>query len=142
MSGEIQINPGGAGIQNLSLNIYIIERELLISQISAAVCQGYVYFDGISWRPSWISLNVRGYKFGGYIARISSIKSYFDEKYEALDEENLDAPSAANHIYTKIRDDNPTRYIKGVRRRKYTRPLTAVIKVKGSGKQRLSVASG
>ena len=41
---EIQINPEEPGIQNLSLNIYIIERELLISQISAAFVRGYVYF--------------------------------------------------------------------------------------------------
>ena len=41
---EIQINPEEPGIQNLSLNIYIIERELLISQISAAFVRGYCVF--------------------------------------------------------------------------------------------------
>ena len=112
---EIQINPEEPGIQNLSLNIYIIERELLISQISAAFVRGYVYFERDILAPQLDKLNVRGYKFGGYIARISSIKSYFDENMKLLDEENLDALFGGNHIYTKIRDDNPTRYIKGAK---------------------------
>ena len=112
---EIQINPEEPGIQNLSLNIYIIERELLISQISAALVRGYVYFERDILAPQLDKLNVRGYKFGGYIARISSIKSYFDENMKLLDEENLDALFGGNHIYTKIRDDNPTRYIKGAK---------------------------
>ena len=112
---EIQINPEEPGIQNLSLNIYIIERELLISQISAAFVRGYVYFERDILAPQLDKLNVRGYKFGGYIARISSIKSYFDENMKLLDEENLDALFDGNHIYTKIRDDNPTRYIKGAK---------------------------
>ena len=112
---EIQINPEEPGIQNLSLNIYIIERELLISQISAAFVRGYVYFERDILAPQLDKLNVRGYKFGGYIARISSIKSYFDENMKLQDEENLDALFGGNHIYTKIRDDNPTRYIKGAK---------------------------
>lgn len=112
---EIQINPEEPGIQNLSLNIYIIERELLISQITAAFVRGYVYFERDILAPQLDKLNVRGYEFGGYIARISSIKSYFDENMRLLDEENLDALFGGNHIYTKIRDDNPTRYIKGAK---------------------------
>lgn len=112
---EIQINPEEPGIQNLSLNIYIIERELLISQITAAFVRGYVYFERDILAPQLDKLNVRGYKFGGYIARISSIKSYFDENMKLLDEENLDALFGGNHIYTKIRDDNPTRYIEGAK---------------------------
>ncbi|WP_455618414.1 glucose-1-phosphate adenylyltransferase subunit GlgD [Eisenbergiella sp.] len=112
---EIQINPEEPGIQNLSLNIYIIERELLISQITAAFVRGYVYFERDILAPQLDKLNVRGYKFDGYIARISSIKSYFDENMKLLDEENLDALFGGNHIYTKIRDDNPTRYIKGAK---------------------------
>ena len=110
---EIQINPEEPGIQNLSLNIYIIERELLISQISAAFVRGYAYFERDILAPQLDKLNVRGYKFGGYIARISSIKSYFDENMKLLEEENLDGLFAGSQIYTKIRDDNPTRYING-----------------------------
>ena len=48
------------------------------------------------------------------MARISSMKSYFDENMKMLDDANVDALfSAGNPIYTKIRDDNPARYING-----------------------------
>ena len=112
---EIQINPETPGVQNLSMNIYIMDRELLISQVSAAFVRGHVYFERDIVAPQLDKLNVQAYKFTGYLARISSIKSYFDENMKLLDDENLDALFGSNHIYTKIRDDNPTRYMEGAR---------------------------
>ena len=41
------------------------------------------------------------------------MKSYFDENMKLLKDENLDALFSGNPIYTKVRDDNPTRYIAG-----------------------------
>ena len=42
------------------------------------------------------------------------MKSYFNENMKMLDDVNVDALfSAGNPIYTKIRDDNPARYING-----------------------------
>lgn len=112
---EIQINPETPGIQNLSMNIYIMDRELLISQVSAAFVRGHVYFERDIVAPQLDKLNVQAYKFTGYLARISSIKSYFDENMKLLVDENLDALFGSNHIYTKIRDDNPTRYMEGAK---------------------------
>lgn len=109
----IQINPEESGEQNHSLNIYVISRELLISQITAAFARGYVYFERDIVAPQLNSLNVQAYRFDGYIARISSMKSYFNENMKLLQEENLDALFGTRQIYTKIRDDSPTRYISG-----------------------------
>ena len=41
------------------------------------------------------------------------MKSYFDENMKLLKDENLDSLFLGNPIYTKVRDDNPTRYING-----------------------------
>ena len=41
------------------------------------------------------------------------MKSYFDENMKLLDDANLDGLFSPSPIYTKIRDDNPTRYISG-----------------------------
>ena len=112
---EIQINPETPGVQNLYMNIYIMDRELLISQVSAAFVRGHVYFERDIVAPQLDKLNVQAYKFTGYLARISSMKSYFDENMKLLEDENLDALFGSNHIYTKIRDDNPTRYMEGAR---------------------------
>ena len=110
---KIYINSKEPGVQNLSMNIYVIDREFLIDQISTAFVRGYVYFERDILAPQISELNVQAFKFDGYVARISDMKSYFDENMKLLDEENLDGLFAGNSIYTKIRDDNPTRYING-----------------------------
>lgn len=108
---EIYVNPKWEGQQNFSMNIYITSRELLIDQIYTAFVRGYTYFERDILMPQLEKLNVQGYKYEGYVARITDMKSYFDENMRLLDEENLDALFSGNPIYTKIRDDNPTRYI-------------------------------
>ncbi len=110
---KIYINSKEPGVQNLSMNIYVIDREFLIDQISTAFVRGYVYFERDILAPQISELNVQAFKFDGYVARISDMKSYFDENMKLLDDENLDSLFAGNSIYTKIRDDNPTRYING-----------------------------
>ncbi len=108
---EIQINPKEYGPQNFSMNIYLIERTLLIDKISDAYVRGYMYFERDILAPQLDTLNVHGYEFTGYSVRISDIKNYFDENMKLLDDENLDALFNGSRIYTKVRDDNPTRYI-------------------------------
>lgn len=110
---QLRINPEDEEVQNLSMNIYIIEREFLVHMISEAYSKGMVYFDRDLLAPNLERLNVRGFEFNGYLARISDIKSYFDENMKLLKDENLDGLFGGNPIYTKIRDDNPTRYIQG-----------------------------
>ena len=41
---------------------------------------------------------------------MTSLKSYCQENMRLLDEKNADALFSGNHIYTKVRDDNPSRY--------------------------------
>ena len=112
---EIRLNSKEPGEQNLFMNIYVIERELLIKQISEAYVNGYIYYERDILIPNLDKLNIQGYLYEGYVARITSMKSYFDENMKMLDEANLDALFSGNLIYTKIRDDNPTRYINGAK---------------------------
>lgn len=110
---KIYINATAPGIQNVGLNIYIISRELLIQEINTAYVRGHVYFERDILAPQMGRLNVQAYKYDGYVARISDMKSYFDENMKMLKEENVEGLFARSPIYTKIRDDNPTRYING-----------------------------
>ncbi len=112
---KMYINSQEDGVQNLSMNIYIIDRELLIKEITAAFVRGYVYFERDILAPQTDKLNIQAYEFTGYKARICDMKSYFDENMKLLKDENLDGLFAANPIYTKVRDDNPTRYIAGAK---------------------------
>ena len=110
---KIHINSQETGVQNFSMNVYVIEREVLIKLINEAYMGGSIYFERDILMPQLDTLKVNGYEYKDYIARIGSLKSYFDENMRLLDDANLEALFGRNPIYTKIRDDNPTRYMKG-----------------------------
>ena len=112
---KIYINSKGENAQNFSMNIYVVKRELLIDLINTGFVRGKVFFERDILAPSVDKLNIQAFKYEGYTARISDMKSYFDENMKLLDNDNLDALFAGNQIYTKIRDDNPTRYITGAK---------------------------
>ena len=86
---DIYINKQEQGVQNFSMNIYIANREWLIDTINAAFMRGAISLE----------------------RDITGLKSYFDENMKLLDDKNLEELFTGNPIYTKIRDDNPTRYI-------------------------------
>ncbi len=109
------VNAREPGIQNFCMNIYVIDRELLIDLVNTAFVHGQEFFERDVLLPKLNKLNVQGYKYNGYVARITDMKSYFDENMKLLDDHNLDALFSGSPIYTKIRDDNPTRYIDGAK---------------------------
>lgn len=112
---EIKVNLKKEGVQNLGMNIFVVERELLIDLINTAFVRGLRYWERDVLLNQLDTLNVQAYKYEGYAARITGVKSYFEENMKLLEEENLDALFSGNAINTKIRDDNPTRYIKGAK---------------------------
>ena len=112
---KILINAKDKGVQNFSMNMYVIDRELLIDLINAASLRGQEFFERDVLIPQLGKLNVQAYKYDGYLARITGMKSYFDENMKLLDDYNIDALFDGAPIYTKVRDDNPTRYIDGAK---------------------------
>ncbi len=112
---RVRVNSKKDGIVNYSMNIYVIERELLVRLIDEAYVLGFSSFERDVIAPRLEKLNVQGYCFEGYTAYIYDMKSYFDENMKLLEEENLQGLFGPGQIYTKIRDDNPTRYIKGAK---------------------------
>lgn len=110
---KIYVNPTEKGEMNFCMNIYVMERELLMRMIDEAYVHGYTNFVRDILDRQIEHLDVRGYCYEGYVAQIHDMKSYFEENMKLLQEENLNALFSGNQIYTKIRDDNPTRYING-----------------------------
>lgn len=112
----IKINSKENGVKHLGMNIYIAERELLIDLVSEAFINGQSYFERDILIPNLETLKIQGYKSVEYAARLTCVKAYFDENMKLLSDENLDALFRTDRpIYTKVRDDNPTRYIKGAK---------------------------
>ena len=112
---KIFVNSKDKGVQNFCMNMYVINREFLIDLINAASLRGQEFFERDVLIPQLGKLNVQAYKYDGYLARITGMKSYFDENMKLLDDYNIDALFEGAPIYTKIRDDNPTRYIDGAK---------------------------
>ena len=112
---EIYVNRNREGKQNLSMSIFVLKRELLIEIVDAAFVRGLRYFERDVLMNAFSYLKMNGYKYDGYVARITSLKSYFDENMKLLDDANLNALFDTAPVYTKIRDDNPTRYIAGAK---------------------------
>ncbi|MEE0172651.1 MAG: glucose-1-phosphate adenylyltransferase subunit GlgD [Dorea formicigenerans] len=108
---DIYINKQEQGVQNFSMNIYIANREWLIDTINAAFMRGAISLERDILIPHLDTYKVMAYEHKGYVARITGLKSYFDENMKLLDDKNLEKLFTGNPIYTKIRDDNPTRYI-------------------------------
>ena len=99
---------------NFGMNIYIMEKEKLIRIVDDAFVHGYSYFTRDLMAANTDSLNIQAYEYTGYASQITDMKSYFEENMKLLDEDNREALfKSGNSIYTKIRDDNPTRYING-----------------------------
>ncbi len=108
---ELLSNDCRPGVQNLSMNIYVMERETLIQTVQDATVRDLAYFERDILARNLELLNVQAYEYTGYVARISDMRSYFEENMRLLENGNLDALFGnKNSIHTKIRDDAPTRY--------------------------------
>ena len=73
---KIHINSKESGLQNCSMNIYVMDKELLINQIETAFVRGYAYFERDILVSQLGKLNIRAFKYEGYIARISDCLLY------------------------------------------------------------------
>jgi glucose-1-phosphate adenylyltransferase len=111
---EMFYNDFRPGVQNLDMNVYVIERAALIRLVKDASSRGLIYFEREILGHNVSTLNIHAVEYTGYVARVCDMKSYFDENRKLIDEKNLDALFPANSpVYTKTRDDNPTRYVAG-----------------------------
>ncbi|MCR5740199.1 MAG: glucose-1-phosphate adenylyltransferase subunit GlgD [Lachnospiraceae bacterium] len=112
---SINTNSKEYGPQNLSMNLYLVDREKLISQIERAYAQGHVFYERDVLTPMIDTSRICGYEFKGYSARITDMVSYFEENMKLLNPENLKELFDGTNVYTTVRDDNPARYCTGSR---------------------------
>ena len=111
---ELLFNDYRPGKQNLDLDIYVMERQTLIKLVKDATARGLIYFERDILAHNVNILNIHALEYTGYVAHVCDMKSYFDENMRLLQAGNVDKLfNEGNPIYTKIRDDNPTRYVTG-----------------------------
>jgi len=108
---DIEINPVRALSENISMEMFLFKKSLLITMIEGCVAKGQqdLLSDGII--PNLDQLKVCGYRFPGYVARINSLKNYFHCSMDLLQPEVLQELFFANGpILTKVKNSPPARY--------------------------------
>ncbi|WP_394120923.1 sugar phosphate nucleotidyltransferase [Planococcus donghaensis] len=99
--------------EGVSLKNYILSKDLLIELIQTHRDKNVVSVeDVVNLKKSPYTFNQ--YEYKGYFAIIDSVQSYFQASMGLLDEENrkqLFLPGRP--IYTKVKDEPPTRYVTG-----------------------------
>lgn len=99
------------GENNISLGMWIIKRSLLVALVNEAVAVGQLSFEKDIIAKRAHSLKIFGYKFEDYAAKIDSNRSLFEANMNLLDKNIRDELFKKNYpIYTKVRDEAPTRY--------------------------------
>jgi glucose-1-phosphate adenylyltransferase len=113
---HMEERPGGTGGNGLSLDMFVIEKSLLLTMIEACVADGRFNFvrDGII--KNWNELKVYGYRHSGYTAVIDSIHDYYYESLHLLHPEVWESLFCQHSpIYTKAKDEPPVKYASGAR---------------------------
>lgn len=108
---DIVINPGLDGELNYAVNIYVMSKALLERLIIDAASRSYTSFTTDILQRGQKNLRLMGYEIRSYCTVIDSMLKYFRTSMDLLKPEiraqlfHKDSP-----IYTKIRDEMPTRY--------------------------------
>lgn len=108
---DIEINPVRARYRNLFLEMYIIEKKLLIELVDSAVSRGGTNFLRDAVMKNLDKLKIYGTPYQRYVAHLMSVRSYYRHSMELLQPEVWRNLFFANGlIYTKIKDEAPTKY--------------------------------
>ena len=107
-------NLGFGSEADICMEVFLLKKSLLINLIykNARVQRQGSFYDAVFGELG--NLTVNAYKFNGYVACINSISSYYRANMDML---RLDVSSelfrSERPVYTKIKDEPPTIYVKG-----------------------------
>ena len=98
--------------ENISMEAFVLKKELLIKLICDGIQDGayYTVKDLISRNIARLSIN--GYEFKGYLACINSTKEYFDFNMDLLNKETREDifNKDGRKVYTKTKDTPPSMF--------------------------------
>lgn len=104
-------NLGKKTFYNISMEMYMMKRTLLIDIIEESIHLGNVDYLKQCVFNQIDELNVNAFPYDGYLACINSLQNYYRANMDLLDREIQDELFEKNGlIYTKVKDEPPSFY--------------------------------
>lgn len=108
---DISTKPGTSQKPQVSMDVYILKRMLLLEILEQCVCSGEWDFVGDVVAKNLQNLRVYGYKHSGYLAIINSLSSFYRCHFALLNPEIWQELFFRHGvIYTKHKDGPPAKY--------------------------------
>lgn len=108
---DIEVDPTRPFSSQISMGIYIMEREFLEYHINRCLSRGRHDFVRDILLHEIEHLNIHGYCYEGYAGRVYSLPSYYKVNMDMLSPEiSAELFDSGEPIYTKVKDEVPTIY--------------------------------
>ena len=113
---DIAINPASPLSQKVSLEMYIMKKDLLVDLIKDCQARGGLDFVKDIIIKNIGALKIYGYAYKGYVARVDCVKSYYKHNMELLKPEKWEELFfKSGLVYTKVKDEAPVKYKESAR---------------------------
>jgi glucose-1-phosphate adenylyltransferase len=111
---EMQDHNGRLSSNDVSMEIFIMTKQFLLDLVETSLAQGYDHFVRDAIMKNLSKLRVVGYHYDGYLGLINTIQSYYRHSMNLLKPEvRRELFNKNGLIYTKIKDEPPSRYLDG-----------------------------
>ncbi|MBR2176640.1 MAG: glucose-1-phosphate adenylyltransferase subunit GlgD [Clostridia bacterium] len=108
---DVAINSDITGSCSFYMNIMFIKRELLIELVNKCISKNTLNFKRDIIQGEYKNLSIYGYEFNGFSPILTSMSDYFQANMALMKADvRADLFKSARPIYTKVRDDMPTKY--------------------------------
>ena len=108
---DVLVDPSISGSCSYYMNIMLIKRELLMKLVNQCISKNTMSFKRDIIQAEYKNLAVFGYEFKGFSTMVTSMSDYFSANMALKDKEvRDDLFNGRRPVYTKVRDDMPTKY--------------------------------
>lgn len=108
---EMQDHFGRLDSGIVSMEMYVLRKELLMELVETTLAQGRDHFVRHAVMSRLADLHVSAYRHQGALGVVNTIPAYYRHNMELLDPGVWkDLFAQPNPIYTKVKDEPPTRY--------------------------------
>ena len=114
---DIKVNPSRKmKSKKISMEIYLMKKELLMDITDICVSKGQSDLTKNGIIKNLKNLNVYAYHYTGYFGKVTSLTSYYKHNFDLLNPEIwTELFFKSGPIYTKVKNEPPTKYTKSSR---------------------------